>query len=110
MQYALDTDETQVFHEPAVAIPARKKRKLRSKRKEGAEEEEKTDDELVQPVDLHDDQAAYLMKAQLPSDQDAPSPAPSVLSLSSLGSPPPEPSPLPSHAAETREDYPHPQC
>ena len=62
----MDNDETQVM-EPGgqsplpLEAPAVLTKKNRKGRKEGAEEEEATDDEIVQPVDLHEDHAAYLM-------------------------------------------------
>ena len=61
-KYALDTDETQVLEEGDTTPTETKNEKRKNKKRmEQAEEETATDDEVVQPVDLHEDQAAYLM-------------------------------------------------
>ena len=59
LKYAMDTDETQVLDAPSPLIEQRKQHK--KKKQETAEEETTTEDETVEPVDLHDDQAEYLI-------------------------------------------------
>ena len=61
----LDTDETQVFVEEPEDLEeeaASLAESSSSSEQEGHEEESPTDDELVQPVDLHDDQVECMLE------------------------------------------------